>query len=79
MPHGGVRESQPVYSESQIAIWSMLFLNFCDVKKRHKSDHPNIRTFVRRTYMQIKSSCRSAIHNSGKRKRTGARKTHRQE
>ena len=23
--HGGVRESQPGYSESQIAIWSMLF------------------------------------------------------
>jgi hypothetical protein len=23
--HGGVREVQPGYSESQIAIWSMLF------------------------------------------------------
>jgi hypothetical protein len=26
MVHGGVREVQPGYSESQIAIWSMLFL-----------------------------------------------------
>jgi hypothetical protein len=26
--HGGVRESQPGYSERQIAIWSMLFFKF---------------------------------------------------
>ena len=31
----------PGYSENQIAIWSIsIFLNFCDVKIRHKSDHP---------------------------------------
>jgi hypothetical protein len=49
MVHGGVREVQPGYSDSQIAIWHVIFY----VKKRHKSDHPNIRTFV-------------LIHNSAK-------------
>ena len=31
--HGGVRESQPGYSESQIAIWSMLFFKISVTSK----------------------------------------------
>ena len=55
--HGGVRESQPGYSESQIAIWSMLFSKIPVTSKYVITDHP---------YVHAKSSSRSAIHNSAK-------------
>ena len=44
--HGGVRESQPGYSESQIAIWSMLFSKISVTSKYVITDHPYKQTFV---------------------------------
>ena len=37
--HGGVRESQPGYSEVKSRS-GVCYLNFCDVKIRHKSENP---------------------------------------
>ena len=64
MVHGGVREVQPrVFGKSNRDLEYFIFLNSCDVKKRHKSDHPNKHSNIRTCK---KSSCRLAIHNSAK-------------
>jgi hypothetical protein len=48
MVHGGVREVQPrVFGKSNRDLEYVIFLNSCDVKKRHKSDHPNKHSNIR--------------------------------
>jgi hypothetical protein len=50
MVHGGIREVQPRYSESQVAIWSMLFFNLCDIKN---VINLIIRTFVHANKIEL--------------------------